>query len=203
MRYPITLIPGLPVTPNLNVGIHLTPVVPVAPTVATVAAGPPVVAGEPNSFWAFNPDTAAGDDTLVMVRDGNNTDVDRSVPPGAFVSNFDFTDNVFILAVAIVRDAPSGALIAWDIPLPTVASGVSPSITGDSLDGYDIYFDGPLQFSLRIIANKVMCMYEYPRSIGTGYPAWALDPMSLTPSIDGVPLRTLTLTVSALAFAGF
>lgn len=51
MRYPVNLIPGLPVTPDVGIGITLTPVAPPAPSPAPAAASEP--AAVTVGWWNF------------------------------------------------------------------------------------------------------------------------------------------------------
>ena len=204
MRYPVNLIPGLPVTPDVGIGITLTPVAPPAPASSPAAAG---AAGSAGVFWAFHPFTGAGDDVLAIERGGVGGEVDNgsavSVPAAAFVNEFGYADGVMAMVVAVVRDVADGAVIAWDIPLPSVAAGVSPLVSDNGGGSYDIYLDSQFHYAIRPNGRMVSCYFTYPKSYGGGYAAWALDPVLLTPSVDGEPLRTLTLNVSALAFGGF
>lgn len=202
MRYPVNLIPGLPVTPDVGIGIALTPVAPPAPAAASAAGA---VSGDVRAYWAFHPFVGAGDDALSIERGdaGGSNQVATSVPPDAYMDDFGYADEAHFLVVAMVRNAPDGAAITWDISAPTAASGASPSIADLGGGEFDVMFDGVWHYAVRLNNNKVVCYYTYPFSAGSSYAAWSLNPISLTPSVDGEPLRTLTLNVSALAFGGF
>ena len=199
MRYPVQLIPGLPVVPDVGIGVQLTPVVPVA--AAGAAAGGSGGSGDTNAYWAFSP-TDSAELTIVRGDDAGGNATATTTPPDAYVDiPDDYNRQTLFMVVAVVRNVPDGAAVTWDIPTPTFNYGDSPSVSG-SAD--DLYFSAAdPQYRIRVDGAKVECWFCYPLSLGSGYGAWALNPVTLTPSVDGTPLRTLTLNVSALAFGGF
>lgn len=196
MRYPFVPIPGIPSTPDVGIGISLTPQpAPVAPVASGAAPAP---AGSTNVFWAHHPFDGDGDDVLATVRSLSGTE---STPPYAAVELAGvFVPEISGIVCAIVRNAPDGAVITWDVPEPVASSGTSPTINDAGGGAWEVLFDGQLSYRISVQENKLVG--HYCRNYFSGWDAWSLEPISITPSVDGVPLRTLTLTVSALYNGG-
>lgn len=200
MRYPVTFIPGLPVAPDVGVGVRLTPVAPApAPAPAPASGGG---GGEMNAYWVFCPSSVA-DLEIVRGADTSNNNHAETTPPDAFIDFGDYFRKELFIVLAEVRDAPDSAVVTWDVDTPTVDYGTSPTVSPDGDGGFEVYFNGASHYSIRVMGRRVAAFYTWPQSIGYSYDAWALNPIALAASVDGVPLRELTLTPSALAFDGY
>lgn len=196
VRYPFRTVAGTPAVQPISIGVSLSSVPP-----PIVVPSPPanVVAGEMQSLWAFQPRSEAGDENLSIEREGGAAFGATSVPAGAFVGSFN-NHIRSITSVAMVTNVPAGADVTWAVSLPTIAVGTG-SVTDDGDGNYSVFFGSNLHYIIRVNANKVACAFVYP-SGAVSYGAWALNAVTLTPSVEGVPLRTLTITASARAYGG-
>lgn len=136
MRYPIQLIPALPVAPDFAVGIALTPIAPPAPAAAPVA----VSAGEaaPKVVWA-NVTTATPSNTDPLVLDAPYGPPWDSVPTNQLF--YGFGSGGEAQAIAIAQNVPAGAVITWTLDNFTF-SGVNHSDLGTA-PSISLYLNPP------------------------------------------------------------
>ncbi len=201
MRYPITLIPGLPVTPDIGIGVSLLPIVIApAPPTAPAPSGPPTDAGATEAYWALHPFTGLGDDVLSVRRGGAFSD-SVSTPLGAFIEPVGvYVPDLKSLVCAVVRNVPDGSSVTWAVSDPVALTGSAMTFTRSGDAQIDISFSTEYMYAISTQGNLLVA--NFTRDFHYSWGAWSLEPLSVIASVDGVPLRTLTLNVSALANSG-
>ena len=193
MRYPVNLIPGLPVTPDVGIGITLTPVAPPAPAVAATAGDTGAVA-PPALVWV-NVVTADPSNTAPLALQAPYADGWGSVagnqlylPPAFGMGSGE------AIAMALVQSVPAGAVITWTLDSLSQTGGVQ-SGTAPSFDLYDGSSTFPIAEGYD--AGNIYVVHFYECNYFTDFGV-AIDDLTITAYADGSPIGSLSLSVVAI-----
>jgi len=187
MRYPVNFIPGLPVVPDVGIGITLTPVAPSAPAAAPASAG---AVASPSLVWA----------NVATATPANTDPLALQAPYGAgwetILSNqlfygFGLADGE-ALALAIVENVPGGSLVTWSVDSVAVTGvtdiGVSPSVAlYQAMPGITILYGDPSG------SCYVFRFGDHDSFVGV-----AVSDITITAYVDGSPVGSLSLSVTAV-----
>jgi len=192
MRYPFKPIAAMPSTPDVNIGVTLQKIEPAA------AAAAPTVAGDTDVglYWAMYP-TSTDDTVLTFVRSSYTSgDAATTTPANCFLVENEWSlDQGRALVGAYIRNAPVDAEIVWSISEPVVTTLPNPAtVTYDGAAGpIDINVWGIPSFHVTTSGHRASFRF-------TADPAWAAQDwyttFSVTATVNGVPMRTLTLNVA-------